>query len=37
MLKIRKPDLTKLFGAHKFFKPTQELIDEMDRELNTNE
>lgn len=29
----KKPDLRKLFGAHKFSKPTEKLMNEMDEEL----
>jgi len=28
-----KPNLRKLFGAHKFSKPTEQLMKEMDEEL----
>ncbi len=33
LLKKEKPDLRKLFGAHKFSKPIDQLIKEMDEEL----
>lgn len=33
LLRSEKPDLRKLFGAHKFSKPTQRLMKEMDEEL----
>jgi len=29
----RKPNLRKLFGAHKFSKPTEQLMKEIDEEL----
>ncbi|MBI2449801.1 hypothetical protein HYV49_05915 [Candidatus Pacearchaeota archaeon] len=31
--KSKKPNLRKLFGAHKFSKPTEQLMKEMDEEL----
>ncbi|HLC15443.1 MAG TPA: hypothetical protein VJL89_04370 [Thermodesulfovibrionia bacterium] len=33
LIKKEKPDLRKLFGAHKFSKPTEKLMKEMDKEL----
>ncbi len=33
LFKKEKPNLHKLFGAHKFSKPTEELMNEMDEEL----
>lgn len=32
-IKSEKPNLRKLFGSHKFSKPTQKLMKEMDEEL----
>jgi antitoxin component of MazEF toxin-antitoxin module len=31
--KIKKPDLRKLFGTHKFSKPVEQLMRESDEEL----
>ena len=33
LFKIKKTNLRKLFGAHKFSKPTEKLMKEMDEEL----
>ncbi len=33
LIKKEKPNLRKLFGAHKFFKPVEQLMKEMDEEL----
>ena len=33
LFKRDKPNLRKLFGAHKFSKPTEQLMKEMDEEL----
>ena len=33
LLKNEKPNLKKLFGAHKFSKPIEQLMKEMDEEL----
>jgi len=33
LLKKEKPDLRKLFGVHKFSKPIEQLMKEMDEEL----
>ena len=33
LFKKEKPDLRKLFGAHKFSKPVDKLMKEMDEEL----
>lgn len=33
LLKREKPNLRKLFGSHKFSKPTEQLMKEMDEEL----
>ena len=33
LFKKEKPNLRKLFGAHKFSKPTEQLMKEIDEEL----
>ena len=33
LFKSEKPNLHKLFGSHKFSKPTKKLMAEMDKEL----
>jgi len=33
LLKKEKPNLRKLFGAHKLSKPVEKLMNEMDEEL----
>lgn len=36
LLKNEKPNLKKLFGAHKFSRPIEQLMKEMDEELYDN-
>jgi len=36
LFRKKKPNLKKLLGAHKFSKPTEQLMKEMDEELYDN-
>ena len=33
LIKVHSPNLKKLFGAHKFKKPTNKILNEVDKEL----